>query len=59
MRHYLALALLATITLGACGTTGSLTLPPKQTLPATPATPATDTQAKPADDSSTPGSATR
>ncbi|MEF8700872.1 MAG: lipoprotein [Candidatus Accumulibacter sp. UW20] len=47
MRQYLALALLATLTLGGCGNRGPLTLPPKpatataSALPATVPSPAT------------------
>jgi predicted small lipoprotein YifL len=36
MRQHLVLALLASITLGACGTKGSLTLPPVPTTPPAP-----------------------
>ncbi|HPU81135.1 lipoprotein [Accumulibacter sp.] len=36
MRQHLVLALLASLTLGACGTKGSLTLPPVPTTPPAP-----------------------
>jgi predicted small lipoprotein YifL len=50
MRHYLALAVLATITLAACGSKGGLTLPPKPvaTTPSpSPATAASDSSTAP------------
>ncbi|WP_353739398.1 lipoprotein [Accumulibacter sp.] len=39
MRLYLALAFLATITLGGCGNRGGLTLPPKPVTATTPVAP--------------------
>ncbi|WP_366145393.1 lipoprotein [Candidatus Accumulibacter sp. ACC007] len=51
MRHYLALALLATIALAGCGSRGSLTLPPQpvaMTPPPSPAAAADDSSTAPA-----------
>ncbi|WP_363323639.1 lipoprotein [Accumulibacter sp.] len=55
MRQYPVLALLAALALGACGTRGSLVLPPKPTAGAA-TTPAPETAA---DDSSTATKAAR
>ncbi|WP_434735599.1 LPS translocon maturation chaperone LptM [Candidatus Accumulibacter propinquus] len=52
MRRHLVLALLASITLGACGTKGSLTLPPVPTTP--PAPVAATAQPSPATATATP-----
>jgi len=70
MRQYPVLALLATIALGACGTKGSLRLPPKPVSASVPATadadvappstnPSTNYPAPAADDSSTAGEPAR
>lgn len=55
MRQHLVLALLASITLGACGTKGSLTLPPVPTTP--PAPDAATAQPSPATAAATPAGA--
>ncbi|MER2625241.1 MAG: lipoprotein [Accumulibacter sp.] len=67
MRQHLVLALLASVTLGACGTKGSLTLPPAPTTPPAPVaataqpSPATATPAGAgsAKNSNTPGEPAR